>query len=560
MRRAGFRDLVFDADYLTAHRADGVVVRFTRHERALLGLLALNPGRLFTRSELFTALDLRGSDRNVDFVVNRLRGKLLDTGSERRFISTQYGEGYVWVAPPIDPAAEGEFIVIGPVRGLRDERAEPMLTAFQAAVQGRMGNDLRARLVPDLDGDKAGDHLFSIEVCFHPAGGRLHAAFVMRHAASHDVVASFRESFAGAPAEREIAALADAVGEAAWKRLALGSGAAPAPADPPLHLRLEAASVLRCSTRPARPGRQTASRLHGCGPRIRRTPHRRCYGPYISSGVSPSIPAPSRSAARSSTCWSADEIERLVLEHLSAVRGDPVMASAAAKLLLGLHRGHEVLAEVLAKAAFDGSTAFAATLSMLAQIKASRGELAEALRLYDESLQLCDPGSTFEVYLQVLKAQALIAGDDSPGVEAAYQRLSEITPAALQRFGLFFLPAGDDGLARTLMPLVDRASESQARRVLAYLHYRVAGYFRAPGHAANIMRGPLTHLIRRFGPGVVSETLWRELPAEFHYLRDARVARSTSRSLNAREVLTRQCARRSICPISREEAAVRMTA
>ncbi|HEY2357487.1 MAG TPA: winged helix-turn-helix domain-containing protein, partial [Phenylobacterium sp.] len=464
MRRTGSRDVVFDEDYLTALRADGVVVRFTRHERALLGLLAPNPGRLFTRGELFAALDSRGSDRNVDFVVNRLRGKLLDTGSERRFISTQYGEGYVWVAAPTDAAAEGEFIVIGPLRGLRDERVEPMLAAFQAAVQDRMAKDLRVRLFPDLSGGKAGDHPFSIEVCLYPAAGRLHAAFVMRHGPSGDVIASFREAFADAPAEPEIDALADAVVEAAWKRLTLGSDAAPAPADPPLHVRLEAASVLLDP-----PGETWAAN----GEQIARLRTKDPDNPSLAVlwamhllGRLTVNPGP-EPLCREVVDPLSDEIERLVLAHLSAVRDDPVMAIAAAKLLLGVHRDHEDLAEELAKAAFDGSTAFAATLSMLAQIKASRGELAEARRLYDESLQLCDPGSTFEVYILVLKAQALIAGDDRPGVEAAYQRLSEITPAALQRFGLFFLPAGDDGLARTLMPLVGRAREGQARRVLA---------------------------------------------------------------------------------------------
>lgn len=78
-----------------------------------------------------------------------------------------------------------------------------------------------------------------------------------------------------------------------------------------------------------------------------------------------------------------DEVERLVLDNLMAVRVDPVMALAAAKLLLGLHRGHEGVAETLAETALRGSGAFAAALPMLGQIKAYQGDLSESRRLYD---------------------------------------------------------------------------------------------------------------------------------------------------------------------------------
>jgi len=524
VRRIGFHDVVFDEGFLTAVRADGTALRFTRHERALLGLLAQNPGRLFSRDELFAALGSRGSDRNVDFVVNRLRGKLGDTGPERHFISTQYGEGYVWVATPVDAAHEGDFVVVGPLRGFCDEGVETMLRALQAALQTRVSHDRGVRLAPNLPAEPVGSHLFSIEVSVHAADGRRDAAFVLRHAPSREVVASFRESFAGAAAEPVIETLAGAVVEAAWRRLALGSSAAPTPADAPLHVSLEAASVLLDP-----PGDTWAAN----GERIARLRAEDGADSKLAilwamhllgrMTVNPGREPLDRKAIDAL----GDEIEGLVLEHLPAVRDDPVMAIAAAKLLLGVHRGHEDLAEDLASAAFAGSAAFAAALTMLAQIKACRGDLAEALKLYDEGLQLCEAGSTFEVYIQVLKAQALIALDDRPGVEAAYHRLLEIAPAALQRFGLLFLPVGDDGLARTLSPWVDRASEGQARRLVAYLHYRVARYFRSAEHAANIMRGPLTHMVRRFGPAVASETIWRETPAELHYLRNTRACPSS---------------------------------
>ena len=518
MKHLGFHDVVFDEDFLTATRADGTVVRFTRRERALLSLLATTPGRLFSRDELVDALCSRGTDRNVDFVVNRVRSKLKDTGPQRRFIATQYGEGYVWVATSADAVDQDEFFVIGPLRGLRDAAAEAMLETFRTALQQRCGKGRRVRCAPDLGADAGGAHLFSIEVIVHPTDGCLHAAFLLRHAPSREVVASYRESFPGVAAEPAIDALAAAVFDAAWRHLTLGSSAARTPTDPPLDVRLAAVSAMLDP-----PGRSWAAngewiaRFRASEPSDPTAAILWAMHLFGRATVDPGPEPLSREAVDAL----GEEIEGLVLPHLSAVREDPVMALAAAKLLLGVHRGHEDLAESLANAAFAGSAAFAAALPMLAQIKACRGELVEARRLYDESLGLCDAGSTFEVYIQVLKAQTLIALDDRPGADAVFYRLLEIAPAALQEFALLFLPAGDDGLARRLAPLADRMSEGHARRVVAYLHYRVARYFRSPRHAANTMRGPLTHLVRRFGPTVASAEIWAEMPSELHYLRAA---------------------------------------
>ena len=77
MTRVAFGEWVFDEGFVGASRADGAAVRFTRQERALLGQLAAHPRRLFKREDLYVATGSRGSDRNVDFAVNRLRAKLI---------------------------------------------------------------------------------------------------------------------------------------------------------------------------------------------------------------------------------------------------------------------------------------------------------------------------------------------------------------------------------------------------------------------------------------------------------------------------------------------------
>jgi hypothetical protein len=43
--------------------------------------------------------------------------------------------------------------------------------------------------------------------------------------------------------------------------------------------------------------------------------------------------------------------------------------------------------------------------------------------------------------------------------------------------------------------------------LLAYQHFMIARYFGGSGHAANVMRGPLSHFLPRFGPTVLPPEL-----------------------------------------------------
>lgn len=517
MARLGFHGVMFDDGFATATAADGTRLRFTRHERALLGRLAAHPRRLFTREALFAAMGARGTDRNVDYVINRLRGKLGDTAQDRRFIATQYGEGYVWVAEAGEAVETPGLLVLGPVRGLNDHLLNALLQPLRDRLHARIGQARGVRLEPDWAADPAAGVHFSVEVTFHRDSGRTHAAFVLRREPSRESVAAFRESFVGDPPQGVVEALAGSVTDAVWKTLALGPGAAPAPTDQPLLLRMQNASALLDP-----PGAswlanaEQLARLRQEQPDDPTIAIMWAMQVFARSMLTTQDPGALNRAAISAM---EDEIEALVLPHLAVVRDDPLLALAAAKLLLLLNRGHEDLAEALANRAFTSSAAFAAAFPMLGQVQAYRGELAEGCRLYDEGLKLCEPGSPFEVYILVIKAMALIALDHRAAVEATFERLLAIHPEIRETLGVLFLPPGDEGLARTLAPFADKIDLARARATIAYLHYRVADLFRQPAHSANLMRGPLTHLVRRLGPGVATDEIWRELPHELRYLR-----------------------------------------
>ena len=75
-----FGALVLDETCLFARR-DGETIQFTRSERALLLAFTRNPRRIMRRSRLLDEIassESGSSDRNIDFLVNRLRIKLGD--------------------------------------------------------------------------------------------------------------------------------------------------------------------------------------------------------------------------------------------------------------------------------------------------------------------------------------------------------------------------------------------------------------------------------------------------------------------------------------------------
>ena len=113
----------FDPNFLFATDERGATVRFSKAERAILLKFTQNPNTVLPRNRLLDAISGPGSDasdRNIDFIINRLRHKLRDSARKPTYIATQYGEGYVWIAERATQSRgmTGVFLVVGPVRGM----------------------------------------------------------------------------------------------------------------------------------------------------------------------------------------------------------------------------------------------------------------------------------------------------------------------------------------------------------------------------------------------------------------------------------------------------------
>ena len=83
---------------LAHHRAivAGEPVELTRTELELLATLASEPGRVFSRSHLVSALnnDRTISERTIDTFIKNLRAKIEHDPSHPRYVLTVYGVGY----------------------------------------------------------------------------------------------------------------------------------------------------------------------------------------------------------------------------------------------------------------------------------------------------------------------------------------------------------------------------------------------------------------------------------------------------------------------------------
>lgn len=507
--RLRFHDLVFDDDLLSAARDDGSTLRLTRQERALLGQFIARPNRLLRRDQLLTALsDDPGevSDRNVDFIVNRLRRKLRDPARRPRFIATQYGEGYTWIAPPRSEEPPSRLLVIGPVRGASEAAdaaaAERLLALLLTAFEARTAPG-RVMVRPDWRPGLAGFR-FSLEADFRVEDGALQAALTLREEPGRRVVSVTRIDAVATMDEAAAASSAATTIAAIWRHLTVSLGQNASPTDAPLLVQMHEA-VMTLDPSDALWTRIAAQ--------IEADRAAQPKDPYVALVWAMHLAALLQRRRAGDPADPAtyerieSQIEGLVLASLPAIRHEPAFTITAAGLLVGVHRGHEAFAEGLVKAALAAAPTYAMALPVLGHIAAARGDLAGALANYEEALRLCEPGTEFEVFLLVLKTCALIAKGEREAAAAAFERIRAIKPIAGRQLELIFLAPGDESLTPGLRIALARMTPDAARAVLGYQYHVAARRFGEREQQRNIMAGLIDHLVRRFGDAVVPEAV-----------------------------------------------------
>jgi tetratricopeptide (TPR) repeat protein len=538
-----YGQVTFESDFLFGTDDRGATIKFTRAERILLLKLSQNARSIVSRDELLDAVSGPGSDaadRNIDFVINRLRRKLGDSARKPLYIATQYGEGYVWVAERAaqSTSTAGAFLVVGPLRGLRHlgpyaALARSYADALRASLDRQTAKESNVVIDEDCPpaelfvGEKP---QFAAELSFVNPGDRLDCAITLKNFATGHIIRVSRhvvaEGLPSGPVEGAgVTATATEITTAIWDALTYRFGAPARPSDEPLAVRMHNAAGLLAGTAN---WQETQRRLRAT---LERQPddHRAklmlatcLHSKYVTS-------APFLLPQQDFRRQDEDEMERLVLSSLPHLQDNPIYMMAAAKLLYFIDRGYRPLAIQIADDAFRSTTAFATSFATLGQIRMLEGNIEEALSLYDQGLELCQDNAAFELYIMVLKCQALLAADQRKALAAARDLLYAKAPGT-RALAIFFTPAGE-AIASDVQQLVDMFDETRAKALLVFADYICGRLFRFAEHRENFLRGPLTLVVDRFGPAVVPEDLRASVPALVSalYLGRTRAASAASR-------------------------------
>jgi hypothetical protein len=521
-----YGQMTFESNFLFGTDDQGSTVKFTRAERLLLAKFTQNERSVLTRDNLLDAMSGPGSDaadRNVDFVINRLRRKLRDSAREPVYIATQYGEGYAWIAERATQliATAGAFLVVGPIRGLPylgpfAELARSYVDELRRSLERQSASGRRVVLdedcpPPDLFvGEKP---LFAVELSFVNPDTRLDCAVTLKRFASGEIIRVFRitiaesGSSASSPGRKGVESTAGVITTAIWDALTYRDGAPPTPSDEPLAVRMhDAARLLTDRASWIETDRRTRSALEA-NPDDQRAKLMlaTCLHTKYVCGT---LFLPEHDFRKQDE----DEMERLVLSSLPHLQNDPAFMMAAGKLLYFIDRGHRPLAIKIVEDAFKSTTAFATSFAILGQIRMLEGDFAVALSLYDQGLEQCQDGTEFQIYLLVLKCQALLASDQRKALDDTLEVLYAKKAETREHLSIFFVAANAKEITPEVQFVLDGLDDAHARGMLVYINYICARLFRFAEYRENILRGPLTLFVDRFGPRVVPDDLHASIP------------------------------------------------
>jgi hypothetical protein len=138
------------------------------------------------------------------------------------------------------------------------------------------------------------------------------------------------------------------------------------------------------------------------------------------------------------------------------------------------------------------------------------GEIDTALSLIEQGLELSGSGSEFELYLMVLKCQALLASNQREALDAVLEAFYAKKAGTREALSIFF--TSTEAVAPEVTYLLAKLDETPARAMLVWSNYICARLFRLAEHRENILRAPLTLFVKRFGMGVVADDVRASVP------------------------------------------------
>ncbi|MGB7756470.1 MAG: tetratricopeptide repeat protein [Salinisphaera sp.] len=417
--------------------------------------------------------------------------------------------------------SDGAFIVVGPVHGLKfaEDLGEQGWAFTKALTQrtNRLTPSDRAvvldancpcherftgeppRFTVDLSFVKTSaqhlDCVFRARPFDNPAPILAHR---MRVAAEGDSIAAIE-----ARAERLAAQVTDAI----WAALQVGGPGPASSALGPLPVSLNAASEIMAvgcetwedATRRLRQRLRENPEDHHARISLATTLHTQ----YVLAGTELLMTGDERADNDAEI----DSLVKTAVPHLSPDGSDIL---TAAKLLYFANKDNRQQALSIVRDAIETTAALAAGFTVWAQLQMWEGELDRALRLYDQALELSDPGTSFHIYLLVLKSHAAMALD--PRGAAVVDELYTVKPPTRDELGLFLAPTARIDLSPQVDATMASMTRARAQASLRFMHYVTARHFRRPAHRRNVMRRSVALLVRRFGSSIVPADVRHDAP------------------------------------------------
>ena len=506
MKADSIVDLAFGRDLISVTHADGTQLHFTRQERALLIRLVKTPGRLLRRGVLAEAVNGVGEDpvseRQIDYLVTQLCRKLRDNARSPRFIRTQYGEGYVWVGNaslPVD--GPPSLLRLGPIYGGDVPGGRTLIDGLAAAIAERLGP---GKLAPRGEPGGGGKGTYTLEASLHDNGQLLQAALVLRDGGTSAILDIFRLATGTGDDAAALAATADAVAHSIWSSAALPTPAARmAPSEPPPWVRLfEAAlmmdgDILTWKSNAERLKTILASEPGNMAMEVMR-------GLNLYTGLIQSFYDPSGQIVGAAQ-WRAveDEIETIALAALPRFDDQPIMQLAVAKLLLFVNRGYLHLAQRMADDLLSSSSAHAAAFALAGEAAGFAGDIERGVVLLERALELSEIGSQFHVYLLVVEAIAIFAGNDRAAFERICNLTRAVSPDAYETLRAFCALPGFEQ-SPLFVHVIARDAE-RAKEAVRFLWNVTGRRFARRDHRRNFMRPITAALVQRFGPDIIPD-------------------------------------------------------
>lgn len=523
--QTSFSAVRFSDDYSYGITPEGEKIQFTYFESKALRFFGKNPDRLVSRAQLLDAVSEEGSDkndRNVDFLINRIRKKLNDSAKDPVYIATRYGEGYMWVgrSNACSDFSHDAYLVIGPVRGTSllsniVDLAQPFGEAMQQALSSRLPEDRRVVFDPDCPGvselgEKAPE--MGIELTFFSDNDLVECIVTVRLFRSGRILAITRVSvskgsYETAEGRRNPGQLAEWILQEIWRaRAKVGHSGDPLPvaihtASQPAETGLAADSSQNKPTQGARFWKKNdlwmrkliAERPDDPETQLNYATH--LHSKYIVCG--PQLFHKGIDDRRQDEA----EIERLVQAALPSIQTNPDMAIMAAKLLFFLDRGYDNFAIDLAEQAQKESTSISHTLPIIGQLRGFRGDINQGVDALDQAISLAERGTSAHLYALVMKCNLHLAAGDHKALAESKKEIYSLRPA----IKLFIEPFYTDPLqpsfsARASIMMLTR--KTAAARLL-YCNYILCRLFRSQQHRDNAIRPILFLTIRRFDAQVV---------------------------------------------------------